>query len=156
MQVASLFDAVSSRMVSRRRFVGNQFMELQKFVSKRVAMDDDHHLVVDPTAVKQLQNDLYQRMQLLLPVAAAVMAADPIYKQGEPWRLPCCMWHVTCGAQNGTGSASRRPVQGLEGRTIYDILCTRLPRGSGTRPTCPLASLGAFKSCKKNHPSMTF
>jgi hypothetical protein len=100
---ASPFDAVSSRMVSRRRFVGNQFMELQEFVSKRVAMDDDHHLVVDPTAVKQLQNDLYQRMQLLLPVAAAVMTADPIYKQGEPWNLlhsaclvpcPAAMLHV--------------------------------------------------------------
>jgi hypothetical protein len=40
-------------------------------------MDDDHHLVVDPTAVKQLQDALYQRMQLMLPVAAAVMTADP-------------------------------------------------------------------------------
>jgi hypothetical protein len=29
---------------------------------------------VDPTAVKQLQDDLYQRMQLMLPVAAVMTA----------------------------------------------------------------------------------
>jgi hypothetical protein len=59
-------------------------------------MDDDHH-PVDPTAVKQLQDDLYQRMQLMLPVAAAVMTADPPYKQGEPWSLVHS--RVLCRAQ---------------------------------------------------------
>jgi hypothetical protein len=93
---ASPLDAVSSRMISRRRFLGSQFMEWHEFVSKRVAMDDDHHLVVDPYAVKQLQDDLYQRMQILLPAAAAIMAADPPYKQGEPWGLIHSACFVPC------------------------------------------------------------
>jgi hypothetical protein len=84
-------------------------------------MDDDHHLVVDPTAVKQLQDDLYQRMQLMLPVAAAVMTADPP-KQGrtvEPSpsaclvSCPAAMLHV---ALKWNPTVSRRPIQGLEGR----------------------------------------
>jgi hypothetical protein len=95
---ASPLDAVTSRMISRRRFLGSQFLEWNEFVSKRVIMDDDHHLVVDPTAVKQLQDDLYQRMQLMLPVAAAVMTADPPYKQGEPWSLVHSACLVSCPA----------------------------------------------------------
>jgi hypothetical protein len=95
---ASPLDAVTSRMISRRRFLGSQFMEWHEFVSKRVVMDNDHHLVVDPTAVKQLQDDLYQRMQLMLPVAAAVMTADPPYKQGEPWSLLHSACLVSCPA----------------------------------------------------------
>jgi hypothetical protein len=92
-----VLDAATSRMISRRRFC-SQFLEWNEFVSKRVVMDDDHHLVVDPTAVKQLQDDLYQRMQLMLPVAAAVMTADPPYKQGEPWSLVHSACLVSCPA----------------------------------------------------------
>jgi hypothetical protein len=61
-------------------------------------MDDDHHLAVDPTAVKQLQDALYQRMQLMLPVAAAVMTADPPQTGREPWSLVHSACLVSCPA----------------------------------------------------------
>jgi hypothetical protein len=112
-------------------------------------MDDDHHLVVDPTAVKQLQDDLYQRMQLMLPVAAAVMTADPPYKQGEPWSLvhsaclvscPAAMLHIAL-----KWNPQRHAVRSKDLRAgRYPLHCA----ANGTRLTYPLASLGKFKSSR--------
>jgi hypothetical protein len=107
-------------------------------------MDDDHHLVVDPTAVKQLQDDLYQRMQLMLPVAAAVMTADPPYKQGEPWSLVHSACLVSCPAMLHVAlkwNPQRHAVRSKDLRA-GGIRYTA-PR-MVTRLTYPLASLGKF------------
>lgn len=85
-------DFVSSRIISRRRFLANEFLEWHEQASRNMPLTDPSFLPANPVAIRGLQEELLQRMKLLLPLAASTSAAEPTFKTGEPWSL----LHATC------------------------------------------------------------
>ena len=92
----SPLDVSSSRIISRRRFLPNSFLDWHNLASESLPIDDNVSLPVNPVAVRGLQEELLQRMKLLLPLAASVMATEPAIVQNEQWSLIHAACHVPC------------------------------------------------------------
>ena len=66
----------AERSISRRRYLGSDFLEWHEYAT-------DHSIDSD---------DLWERLKVLLPVAASTMTREPHFKSGEPWS----MLHAAC------------------------------------------------------------
>ena len=91
---ASPLDVSSSRIVSRRRLIDNKFPEWHPVASGNIPMSDNATLTVNPVAVRGLQEDLLQRIKLLLPMAASLLVQNRPYAPAENWSLlhaSCCV-----------------------------------------------------------------
>jgi hypothetical protein len=89
-------DVSSSRIISRRRLLDNHFLEWQTVASNHIPIGDTTAVLVNPVAVRGLQEDLLQRIKLLLPLAATVLAKNDSYDQTDHWSLIHATCYVSC------------------------------------------------------------
>jgi hypothetical protein len=91
---SSPLDLTTSRIVTRRRFLANQFCEWHKMATDNLPLGEHMLLPVNPVAVRGLQEDLLHRMKLLLPLAAAVLSNEST--TNEQWSLIHAACLVPC------------------------------------------------------------
>jgi len=84
-----------SRIISRRRFLTNQFYTWHDQAAKNVNIVD-HVVSANPVAIRNFQLELLQRMKLLLPVAASLQAGDSEETANMPWSLLHAVCYVPC------------------------------------------------------------